>query len=862
MASRGHVFCGKDGQPVRMCGVNFDITESKRNEALIRELALFPAQNPAPVMRVDREGRLLYANASAQPFLDHWRPDKSDRVPGAVVRAVSLALAGNKPFTEELACDERLFSFDLTPMPEYGYANLYGHDITEQRQTETALRESEERMRQAMVVGKVFSFEWDPVRDVTIRTDNSADILGHDPRDCTPTTGKAHLARIPTADRAPFEKRIRDLTPGTPKYETTYRYTRGDGRVIWLEESGCAEFDTTGRMTRLRGIVADVTERVEIQRRERENAAARSAIDTVDAMGEGVILFRLDGVVIAANPAVEKMTGIARNEMIGRNMFELTPRLLNGPDLDAAMAGLDEAAREQVPDIDRIMTLPGDKAPISVSPSITFIMTPDLRPATAVLTLKDLTRLHQAHELLTQIFDNTHMLMAYLDSDFNFIRVNRAYAAANRFEPDQFIGRNHFDLYPHAENQAVFRQVRDSGEPYVVFEKPFDHPDHPGRGTGTGYWDWSLRPIRDDNRQTQGLLLCLVDVTKRVRMREQYMQSEENYRNLVESVDSIIMRVLPDRRISYVNAYACTFFGFTAEELLGRTVCETLVRQNGGSDLVPGCADAVYACKNGQRVWVHWSNRALHDDQGNLLELLCVGSDITKRKRLEDEATNYRRRLRSLAERLVDSEEEERLRVSSHIHDTVIQSLSLANIRLSGLRGIMEQAGMTDADKNLQPIRDLIEACIGECRGLMADLTPPLLYEFGLGPALCDFADNQQALHGCVITVDIDPRTPTLDRARRGFVFQAARELVINAIKHAGPCTIRINVELAGAELRMSVSDTGHGLDPHSDKLFAMDKTGGFGLFNIRERLQNLGGKLELDAAPGRGTCVTVRLPL
>lgn len=124
--------------------------------------------------------------------------------------------------------------------------------------------------------------------------------------------------------------------------------------------------------------------------------------------------------------------------------------------------------------------------------------------------------LAETNELLEGIFDNIHLLVAYLDRDFRFIRVNRAYAAAGGHAPDYFIGRNHFELYPNAENESIFRHVVETGEHYVAHAKPFEHADQPE--WGTTYWDWSLVPVRDARGEVGGVLLSLLDVTGRKRL--------------------------------------------------------------------------------------------------------------------------------------------------------------------------------------------------------------------------------------------------------------------------------------------------------------------------------------------------------
>lgn len=119
------------------------------------------------------------------------------------------------------------------------------------------------------------------------------------------------------------------------------------------------------------------------------------------------------------------------------------------------------------------------------------------------------------YELLDRIFATTHFCIVYLDPDLNFVRVNRAYADACGHPSEFFIGKNHFDLYPHQENQAIFRGVVSSGQPFTIYAKPFEFPDHPE--LGVTYWDWTLHPLKNADGQVEGLLFALLDVTQRIR---------------------------------------------------------------------------------------------------------------------------------------------------------------------------------------------------------------------------------------------------------------------------------------------------------------------------------------------------------
>jgi PAS domain S-box-containing protein len=135
---------------------------------------------------------------------------------------------------------------------------------------------------------------------------------------------------------------------------------------------------------------------------------------------------------------------------------------------------------------------------------------------------EDITQRKQAeqalinsNELIEKAYNSIDVLIAYLDRDFNFIKVNEAYASADGRPVEFFEGKNHFDLYPHPENQAIFQRVAETGVPYSVMEKPFEYPEQPERMVT--YWNWRLQPVRGADGTVQGVVLSLVDVTERKR---------------------------------------------------------------------------------------------------------------------------------------------------------------------------------------------------------------------------------------------------------------------------------------------------------------------------------------------------------
>ncbi len=141
--------------------------------------------------------------------------------------------------------------------------------------------------------------------------------------------------------------------------------------------------------------------------------------------------------------------------------------------------------------------------------------------------LKKKAREHrEISELWEKVFSNTQFLTAYLDRDFNFISVNRAYAEADGKKESFFPGKNHFDLYPNNESRDVFMKVRETGKPYFAYSKQFGPAKN--KGKTAKYWDWSIQPVKGENKRPEGFIFVLIDVTKRKEAEQQLEKVKEN----------------------------------------------------------------------------------------------------------------------------------------------------------------------------------------------------------------------------------------------------------------------------------------------------------------------------------------------
>ncbi len=197
----------------------------------------------------------------------------------------------------------------------------------------------------------------------------------------------------------------------------------------------------------------------------------------------------------------------------------------------------------------------------------------------------DVTRIRQERDMLLAMLENIPTQVAYLDSQFNFVWANAAYARGSGHRREELIGRNHFALFPNPENQAIFEQARETGQPVEFHAKPFEFVDQPERGTT--YWDWTLAPLYDDKGHVQGLLLSLQEVTERQRAEQARNRALGEARQRQEEISALSAA---SRAILRYRAFgpAARFIYDSCKHLIGaRAGCVALRSEEGTeSDLL------------------------------------------------------------------------------------------------------------------------------------------------------------------------------------------------------------------------------------------------------------------------------------
>ncbi|MHC1728679.1 MAG: ATP-binding protein [Syntrophobacteraceae bacterium] len=219
---------------------------------------------------------------------------------------------------------------------------------------------------------------------------------------------------------------------------------------------------------------------------------------------------------------------------------------------------------------------------------------------------------------------------------------------------------------------------------------------------------------------------------------------------------------------------------------------------------------------------------------------------------------SYQEQLWSMASELLLTEERERRRIATEMHDRIGQSLAISKTKLGAL-----VKSSTDSATALQlhDLRNYINQAIRDTRSIIYKISSPILYELGLEAALEWLAEQIQTEHGITSSFRSDQQEKPLEESVRTLLFQALNELLVNVVKHSQAGRVSVSCTREGDFVRIEVDDDGVGFEPAAG-VSGRKLAAGFGLFSIRERLNYVKGTLEVISSPGKGTRIIMKAPL
>jgi PAS domain S-box-containing protein len=479
---------------------------------------------------------------------------------------------------------------------------------------------------------------------------------------------------------------------------------------------------------------------------------------------------------------------------------------------------------------------------------------------------------------LDAVLDNALMQVAYLDGEFNFIRVNRAYAEADNREPSFFAGKNHFDLYPGEETERIFRMVVETGEPFSAQSDSSACVQNLGRGSDRRHW--SLVPVKNDTNRVTALILTLADITEGRCADEALLNEKLVSENYINSLPGLFYVFDEERFVTWnsrwhritgysdeelASKYGTDFFEGKDRELIGERMAK--VFREGAAD-----AEAELVTKDGRRIPYYFTGRRKKLNGKD--HLIGLGIDITETKRL--------RELESRAQRL---------ETAGQIAGQVAHDF---NNLLAPLMAYPEfiRDELADDHPALQYIADIEHAA-----NQIADINQQLLTLGRRGHYNQEIMNLNNVVRQAVRHLETPASTLVIDsefaddlmniKGGRSQMFRAVTNLLVNAreaMQDIGQITIKTENFYVdnmwtdysrvpqGEYVKLTITDTGCGIpdeirskifDPFFTTKAAGKKRGsGLGISVVDAVVKDHDGYMDMSSTLGKGSSFYVYFPV
>ena len=345
--------------------------------------------------------------------------------------------------------------------------------------------------------------------------------------------------------------------------------------------------------------------------------------------------------------------------------------------------------------------------------------------------------------------------------------------------------------------------------------------------------------------------------------------AEHPYRVLVETMNEGAATLDKDGTVLYANASFAGILGVPLEQVIGTLLQKHFAVQEQPNLVVlienglrgDARGEVRLASAEGQRRLVRFSLSPIQEF--GICTICVVATDMTELSGANEALKASEDALRNLSGRLLRLQDEERRRISRDLHDVTGQKLALLSMDLSSILKNKDKAKAEDIDRLLHESINLSADVNKEIRTLSYLLHPPLLDELGLPSAVEWFAQGFENRTGIRVAVDVPGSFVRLAQDAEVTLFRVVQESLANVHRHSGSATAFVRARSDGGEVRLEIGDFGKGMHhesktPSSTSLAPL----GVGIQGMKERVRQLAGTLEITSRPGKGTTVTVILPI
>ncbi len=654
-------------------------------------------------------------------------------------------------------------------------------------------------------------------------------------------------------------KYIQQAAEGTPQLFEWLCKT-SNGRHFWAEVSlKKAVFRGAERVI---AVVRDINEKKKAE--QLMLASEERFRATFEQAAVGIAHVALNGRFLRVNQRLCEILGFSKQEMLQRTVQDITypddlqidkdlvRRILEGK--------IDNYSIEQ-----RCYHKNGHV--IWINLTVTLLRDQQGEPKFFISVVEDITSRKQIEDALKQevlqksaILRGMNEHMMYQNLDREVVWVNKAAAQTAKLPMEQIVGKKCHQIWYKCDTicpNCPVEKVKRTGQPVK------------GEITTPDGQIWSVRayPVKDEQETIQGIVEIALNITERKKSVQALRQSEEKFRQFFENEPEYCYIVSKNGEIIDINSSALRMLGYQKQDILGKPI--TMIYADPSMNKLKKLSEIrlrtdritdqemSVITNSGEKRYVLLSESNVKDQFGTILYSISVQKDITETKQAEKDLLDYQKRLKALASQLSLAEERERRRIATELHDQIAQSLVISKVQIESLA----QSGQFTKDKVVEIAKSL-DSVIQQVRSLTFDLGSPILYELGFEEAVAEWLDEHVHDQYGIETEFIDDGiVKHLDDDIRVLLFRTVRELLINVVKHAKAEKVTVLSKAENGNIFIEVKDNGIGFD--SSEVNPMpDRKKGYGLFSIRERLEHMGGSMEIFSQPQKGCKIIVTAPM
>ncbi len=375
-----------------------------------------------------------------------------------------------------------------------------------------------------------------------------------------------------------------------------------------------------------------------------------------------------------------------------------------------------------------------------------------------------------------------------------------------------------------------------------------------------------------DYEGDKAILGIITDITERKKIEDKLKNSEARYHSLFNNANDAVFIMDFDTFID-CNKKTLEIFNCTKEQIIGKNPYGLFSPelQYDGRKSKEKARKKIQLAHNGKPQffqWLHIKYDGTPFDAEVSLNPIEIERktyihaqvrDITEKKKAEENILRYQNQLKSLASQLTLSEEKERYRIATELHDHIGQYLAVSMMKLDELLSISDSG---EKEKTIEQINQWLRHAMNESQSLTFDLSSPVLHELGFERAVAAWLEDEvQGKHNIITEFQSDGIPKSLNEEFCVLLFRSVREILFNVIKHANAKKVKVYIKVLDNNIKIRVEDNGVGFKPDETAANAFSQSK-FGLFSIRERLEHFGGNIEIDSKPGHGCRITLIAPL